>query len=446
MRPGPTRRANCIDYLKTLPSGIRVAYDDHGSLGTTAIGIFVGVGSRDESVDQEGMAHFLEHLVFKGAGPLDSHAIATQMDLLGGEVNAYTTRDYTCYYAKVLTPLAPQAWRLLWNMVAHPWLRDADVARERNVIKEELLEALDDLEDRCEMAYMKALWMDSALTHDVLGSAESLGQVNAQTLRDFYDKHYRPSNIAIAIAGDGTHNILALLEKEALVVTPKAPLPSLRHLPRAQALEVHDVQPSEQVQVLMGVAAPHLDSADYPATLLLSTIIGGQNTSRLWQRLREQDGLVYTVSTGYNAQPEWAEMSIHMALNPISVPEAMAAIAEEMQWFQQEGPSLDDIDRAIIQLETSLAFTRETPEGRMFRLGRYALCESCPPTNEFFIQRLRMVTAKDIQALSQKLWPHWEQVAIGVVGALAAPDPEASIRAWLKSPVTPRPSPFRRPH
>lgn len=428
--PGHTRRASYIDSLKTLKSGLRVAFDDHGSLGTTAIGIFVGVGSRDEAVHEAGMAHFLEHLVFKGAGSLDSRAIAAEMDLLGGEVNAYTSRDYTCYYAKVLTPLAIPAWNLLWTMVRHPWLREEDIAPERNVIKEELREAHDDLEDRCETAYMQALWQDFALTHDVLGSMKSLGQVNAANLSQFYSRHYTTNNMVVALAGDGTDGILTILDQ----LPPDAlmpPTPS-RHSPHPQALEIHDGHPSEQVQVLLGVAAPPLDSRDYPATLLLSTILGGQNTSRLWQRLREQEGLVYTVSTGYNAQPEWAEMSIHMALSPDSVPSALAAIAEEVQGFQEQGPSSDDLERAVIQIETSLAFSRETPEGRMFRLGRYALCRACPPDHEVFVQLLKDVTPSQVQQLSNKLWSSWDRVAIGTAGALDRRGAGSSIRQWLK--------------
>ncbi len=376
------------------------------------------------------MAHFLEHLVFKGAGSLDSHAIATQMDLLGGEVNAYTSRDYTCYYAKVLTPLATQAWNLLWNMVRHPWLHQTDVVRERNVIKEELLEAYDDLEDRCEMAYMKALWKDLSLTHDVLGSADSIDHINEAILRDFYDHYYAPTNIVVAVAGDGASTIVDLIEQ--IPAGSDGPLPTVRSRPSAQALEVIDVYPSEQVQVLLGVPGPHQDSKDYPAALLLTTILGGQNTARLWQRLREQEGLVYTVSTGYNAQPEWGEMSIHMALTANSIPDAMAAIAQEVQWFNEQGPSLPDIERAMMQIETNLAFTRETPEGRMFRLGRYALCQSCPPTTETFIQGLKAVTPKDIQALSRTLWSSWDQVAIGVAGTLGGGSLQ-TIRPWLKT-------------
>lgn len=376
------------------------------------------------------MAHFLEHLVFKGAGPLDSRAIATQMDLLGGEVNAYTTRDYTCYYAKVLTPLAPRAWNLLWNMVRHPWLSEEDIVRERNVIQEELLEALDDLEERCDMAYMKALWADPTLTHDVLGSPESLGKVTEETIKDFYQKHYGLDNIVIALAGDGTENLLTLLDD--LSSASENRISSVRSVPVSQAQEVYDVHPSEQVQVLMGVEAPRLDSAGYPTTLLLSTILGGQNTARLWQRLREQEGLVYSVSTGYNAQPEWAEMSIHMALNPRSLAAAMSAIADEIERFNQEGPSPDDLERAVIQLETSLAFNRETPEGRMFRLGRYGLCTACPPPNEIFVQGLSAVSPTEVQTLSQTLWSRWDRVAIGAAGALSSTGREASIRSWLK--------------
>ncbi|MHB1611204.1 MAG: M16 family metallopeptidase [Sulfobacillus sp.] len=415
-----------IDHFITLPSGMSVTYDDHGSLGTIAIGIFVGVGSRDEGPHQEGMAHFLEHLTFKGAKDRNSQQIAEVMDDLGGEVNAYTTRDYTCFYAKVLTPLAPRAWQLLSDLVQHPWLRPEDAERERNVVQEELLEAMDDLEDRCEVAYMESLYADRLITHDVLGSPESIRTMDLGSLNAFYQMHYVPANMVVAIAGEGTEELVERIVKKT---EPKRASLSIRHAPSPSPSHVHFERSAEQLQVLLGVPAPVLIDDAYPTALLLAMLLGGQNSSRFWQRLREKDGLVYTVSTGYNAQGDWAEMSTHMAVHPSSLNKAVNAIKSELRRFVDEGPAPQEVRRSVIQLATSFAFNRETPEGRMFRLGRYGLLGRAAENAESLLERIRQVRPDAIQRLAHTLWGDWTAVAVGTAGTL--PKKLANLRGDL---------------
>ncbi|MCL5972074.1 MAG: insulinase family protein [Firmicutes bacterium] len=404
-----------IDYLMKLPQGLTVAYDDHGSLGTMAIGIFIGAGSRDEGPEQEGAAHFLEHLAFKGAGDHNSRQIAELMDGLGGEVNAYTTRDYTCFYAKVLSPMALTAWELLWDLVRNPWLAEGDLDRERNVVQEELLEAWDDVEDRCEMAYMQSLYQDHQMTHDILGTPETIKGLSWDTIKSFYRQHYTPANMLVAIAGEGTMALLENIRKLDNIVGGEAPS---RLKPVPAPSHVHYHHKAEQLQILLGAPAPLLTQDEYPAALLLSTLLGGQNSSRLWQRLRETEGLVYTVSTGYNAQADWGELSIHMALNPGSLASALSATKSEVEQFIAHGPEAHEVQRALAQLTTSLAFTRETPDGRMFRLGRYGLLGQVPQSGDLLLDQLTRVTPRQVQTLAETLFGDWSRVAVGTAGNL----------------------------
>ncbi len=398
-----------------LPQGLTVAYDDHGSLGTMAIGIFIGAGSRDEGPEQEGAAHFLEHLAFKGAGDHNSRQIAELMDGLGGEVNAFTTRDYTCFYAKVLTPMALPAWQLLWSLVRDPWLSEKDLNRERNVVQEELLEAWDDVEDRCEMAYMQSLYQDRQMSHDVLGTPDTIKGLTLDTIKSFYRQHYTPSNMVVAMAGDGTMTLLEQIRQVDNMTGEVAPS-RLEPIPAPSYVHYH--HKSEQLQILMGAPAPVLTHDDYPEALLLSMLLGGQNSSRLWQRLRETEGLVYAVSTGYNAQSDWGELSIHMALNPGSLESALAATKSEVEQFIAHGPETHEVQRALVQLTTSLAFVRETPDGRMFRLGRYGLLGQVPQSGELLLDQLTRVTPRQIQTLAEALFGDWSQVAVGTAGVL----------------------------
>ena len=379
------------------------------------MGIFIGAGSRDEGSEQEGAAHFLEHLAFKGAGNHTSRQIAELMDGLGGEVNAYTTRDYTCFYAKVLTPMALPAWELLWDLVRNPWLAEGDLYRERNVVQEELLEAFDDIEDRCEMAYMESLYQDHQMRHDVLGTPDTIKSLTWDHIQSFYRQHYTPANMVVAIAGEGTMTLLDQIQQMENIVGGTAPS---RLTPIPAPSHVHYHHKAEQLQILIGAPAPVLTQDEYPVALLLSMLLGGQNSSRLWQRLRETEGLVYTVSTGYNAQADWGELSIHMALNPASLESALAATKSEVERFIAHGPEDHEVQRALMQLTTSLAFTRETPDGRMFRLGRYGLLGQVPHSGDVLLGQLARVTPRQIQLLAETLFGDWSRVAVGTAGIL----------------------------
>lgn len=407
-----------IDYLEILPSGLRLAWDDDGSQGTVSVAIYVGVGSRDESFAQWGSAHFLEHLLFKGAGPWDVKTLAARMDSLGGEVNAYTTRDYTACYAKVLALQAPDAWTLLRTLVFEPWLHADDVDRERQVIREELQEALDDPEDRCEEAYLEALYPSSSLAHDILGTQQSLTALTVGDLRAFYKQWYVPANMCVAVSGYGAESLASMIRRDMA-----APAPGNVFLPErppviAHGGEVHRQMPGGQVHLMFGAPAPRLGDPGHPAALLTAAVLGGQNSSRLWQRLREDAGLVYTVATGYSAQPDWAEMSTYLALQPENLTRALEITGSTLREFLEQGPTEDEMERARILLATNLAFVLETPEGRAGRLGRWGLLNQSPPTLKAVTRMLQNTGREEIMHTAQEIWGHPQTWAVATAGNL----------------------------
>ncbi len=430
------RRRRGIDYLQTLPSGLRLAWDDQGSLGTTAIGLFVGVGSRAETVASNwGAAHFLEHLVFKGAGTLDGAAIARAMDDLGGEINAYTTREHTVFYAKVLASRAWDAWQLLRTMVFYPRLATADVEKERQVIIAERHEALDDPEDRCEQAYMKSLYADADLVHDILGTGRSIRALSTARLKRFYRQWYRPAGMCVALSGQGAAALAdRIREQEMVPARPEVaavgepvtvpPIP----VPRELLLRAD----GEQVHTMVGTAAPPLDDPNYEATQLAATILGGQNSSRLWQQLREEAGLVYTVYAAYSAHSQWGDLSIYLAVHPRSLTEALRLAGNTLRTFLTQGPSPQEIERARVLITTALAFSLETPEGRMVRLGRWGLANAPPPSLADVRQRLEAVGPQDVQSVAKQLWTDPGEVALAAVGPI--PRRIAPLRSYFFSP------------
>lgn len=382
------------------------------------MGIFIGVGSRHEELEQWGQAHLLEHLAFKGAGTHSAKDIAAMMDQLGGEFNAFTTRDYTCFYSKVLTPLAEDSLHLLQDLVFSPHLQEADLGRERQVVEEEMREAHDDLEDQCEELYMAALFSDVRLTHDILGTPESLANTSINALQDFYHRWYRPPHIVFGASGEGAEDVTSSIGR---IVVPRSGEKGSIILPHDSGTVQQQVvkeMPAEQTHVIFGVKAPLFFEPEHETATLLAMILGGQNSSRLWQTLREEAGLAYTVSTGYSAQEQWAEMSSYFVVQPESVIEATTLFAEEMKRFIQEGPAIVEVKRAIIQVKTQLLFHLETPEGRLFRMGRLALSNRTAEPIERVLARLNAVTPDMVRELCRQLWGNPSQVAVAVVGKI----------------------------
>ncbi|PSR37620.1 MAG: insulinase family protein [Sulfobacillus thermosulfidooxidans] len=406
--------------MTPLSSGLTLAWDDYGSLGTTAIAFYVHVGSRDENPELFGAAHFLEHAVFKGARSWSARDIANIQDRLGGEINAFTTRDYTVFYAKVLASKAADALELLWAMVSEPWLREDDIGKERQVILEELLEAEDDLEDRATELYMAALYPDEQFHHDILGSRRSLRQLNAEQLKNFHRKFYHPDNITLVLSGEGVEELKVLAES---LRWPHPLGPSITPVRLGPKIGPHIEilsRPGEQVHVTMGVPAPRMFDADHDAALVLSTILGGQNSSRLWQRLREDEGLVYTVSASYSAMKDWGELSIYMAMSPQSVPQALEAATQEVMNLLEYGPTEEERAWALTQAETAMAFTMETPDGRMARLGAYAVYGASPLDPKARLSRLEQVSCEQIMRVSREILAvrPWAVAACGPVQGL----------------------------
>lgn len=411
-----TEGASIIDYRKLLPSGMTVAYDDIPAVGTTALAFFVHVGSRDETPEAWGVAHLLEHLVFKGAGDWDFREIAARMDMLGGDINAFTTREYTCFHAKVLDPYAEEAFLLLRDLVTRPWLRPEDIEREKRVVLEEMKESQDDPDEVTDQVYADALYADSSLTHDILGTPESLAQVGGEEVRAFFDHWYNPANMVFAVSGGGRD---ALVDRLASDPSKTSGTFSLPRKPPVLRLETRMRKaPWEQVHVMLGTKAPPRDGQDYYAALLLALSLGGQNSSRLWQRLREEAGLVYQVGTQYMAERDYGDMAIYLALGHEEVPQALTLMREEIESMAHDGPSREEILRSARLLETSLVFGLETPDGRVQRLGRYALWGESPPPVSSMIAQVRAVEPKRIRQLAEELWVMPEALAVAATGPI----------------------------
>jgi predicted Zn-dependent peptidase len=396
-----------------------VTYDDVPSVGTTALAFFVGVGSRHESPAEWGHAHLLEHLVFKGAGSRDFRAIAEEMDRLGADVNAFTTREYTCYYARVLDREAVNAYRLLVDLVCEPWLTAQDLEREKNVVLEELRETRDDPDEVVDLLITEALYQDSAYTHDVLGTADTIRAATPESVRRFYQRYYQPNNMVFAVSGGAAPALVDLVSREFAGPTAATRLPLGFSAPASAMGERRLDLDWEQVRLALGVLAPGRYHPDYAATLVFSSILGGQNSSRLWQRLREEEGLVYTVAAQYQPDSGHGDLVISLGLSRENVVHAVQCVREEVERLAQEGPSEAELLHTRNALQTMWVMNQETPDARVMRLGRYALDQVLPPSQGVVQDALNAVSAHDVQEAARP-WLRLEHVARAVAGPLVS--------------------------
>lgn len=382
--------------IERLPNGAILTWDAGGAPGSDALGIFLHVGGRDERTPEWGAAHFLEHLVFKGAGQSGPRQIADVMDRLGGDVNAFTTRDLTCYHAHVLDEDVRGGFELLWAMVTAPWLKAEDVDRERGVIREELREALDDAEDRAEQAFMEALWGPHAVARDVLGSEESLQSLTAEVLQGFWRDQYRPGRMVVALAGPGAVAALDFIRDHVAAWSPPGSARPKLGAPVARGGSKLVGVPGDQAQVVIGVPAVPWGHEQAMATRLLAIAFGGQNSSRLWQRIREQSGIAYHVGAQYSAQWDYADMTVAAGVAPEHLNRVVQEMAEEWAGLQARPIDAEELDRAKVQLRTGMVFSLETAEGRMHWLARWALADREPWSLEQFLAEVTAVTIDDV--------------------------------------------------
>lgn len=389
-----------------LANGGRLAIEAGAATGgSVAVAVFVGSGSRDERPGEWGAAHLLEHLAFKGAGGLGAEALADRMDRLGGDVNAFTTRELTCYHAHCLAGDWEGALDLVWNLAMKPHLQADDLERERGVVKAELMEALDDPEDRAEQAYLKALYGRHPVTKDVLGSHQSLNRMTAERVAAFHGRRYRAHHVTVVMAGDpeaGAERVYAAVADRIAELPADAADPPAER-PDAVGGERLARVPGDQAYVVLGWPAVPWTHPDAMAHRLLGVVLGGQNTSRLWQRIRERAGLAYHVGASYSGHDDHGDLSFSAGVAADQVRRVLWEMAEEWRDLRHQPPSAAELERARTQLKIGVAFQDEAPEGRMHRIARWASAGLAVPPVADLMAAIDRVGADDVVRVASGL-------------------------------------------
>lgn len=409
-------------YDKTvLDNGITVISERMDTMRSVAIGIWVSVGSRDEAYEDAGMSHFLEHMMFKGTPTRSAAEISQLFDRLGAELNAFTSKEYTCYYARVLDQHAPTAVEVLSDMVVSSLLADDAILSEREVVLEEISRAEDTPDDRVHELFARTLWPDHPLGRPVLGERETVGAFDHGKSAAFKQHHYATGSVVVAAAGDIDHHALVALVQRHLTL-PEGPAPERVHASpvtesRLQVLR----KETEQAHICWGVQA--LKSTDDERFVLsvLDATLGGGMSSRLFQEIREKKGLAYAVFSYHSLYQDTGAFTVYAGTRPGNMEEVVRLVREEIEKVVQDGITAEELDRAKESMKGQLVLGLESTRNRMTRLGK-ALATGTPLLSiDELVERVSAVTGDDVTALAQRLFTNGRTLAmIGPFGEEAA--------------------------
>lgn len=359
--------------VQRLASGLTVITETMPAVRSAALGLWVTAGSRGEAPGQEGMAHFWEHLAFKGTAKRTAADIARELDRLGGLANAFTGREETCYHARVAGDHLAAAFDVLADLVREPRPSAEDIALEAGVVAQEIAMVQETPEDLVNETFWAAVWSDPGLAHSILGSAASVAAFSPARLNAWREVHYAPARLMICAAGDVDHAALVGLTEDAFAgVPPGAAAPALPPggFRRAATAVEGD---SEQAHIILGFPAPGLASEERYALACLNAALGGQMSSRLFQEIRERRGLAYAISSEHQGTAAEGILTIYAAVAPERVSEALAVIRAEIESLAATGLAPAEFDQAKEHLSGLFILGAESTEERMFRLARNAL-------------------------------------------------------------------------
>ncbi|MDX6363549.1 MAG: hypothetical protein QOC85_2559, partial [Streptomyces sp.] len=408
----------------TLPGGLRIVTETLPSVRSATFGIWAHVGSRDETPALNGATHYLEHLLFKGTHKRSALDISSAIDAVGGEMNAFTAKEYTCYYARVLDTDLPLAIDVVCDMLTGSLIEQADVDAERGVILEEIAMTEDDPGDCVHDLFAHTMLGDTPLGRPVLGTVDTVNALGADRIRRFYKKHYDPTHLVVACAGNVDHNkvvrqVRAAFEKAGALrvpdASPVAPRDGRRVLRTAGRVELLG-RKTEQAHVVLGM--PGLPRTDDRRWALgdLNTALGGGMSSRLFQEVREKRGLAYSVYSYTSGFADCGLFGVYAGCRPNQVHDVLKICRDELDQVAEIGLSDDEIGRAIGQLQGSTVLGLEDTGALMNRIGKSELCWGEQMSVDDMLARIASVTPDEVRSVAHDILG--QRPSLSVIGPL----------------------------
>ena len=406
-------------------SGLRVVTDSLPQLRSVAVGFWVGTGARDEDDPRSGASHFLEHLLFKGTPTRSALEIAEAVESVGGEMNAFTSHEYTAFYVRVPDARLELALDILSDVVWSPTIDAEEMDAERKVILEEINMRDDAPDELLHDLLAEAIFPDHPLGRSVLGTPDSISAMSRDAVVDYHAEHYHPSNVVVAAAGNLEHDhVVELVERGLAARTGSAgrrPGRVMSPFPPSRPLEVLR-RPTEQAHLAIGLRAFSRDDPDRFALTVLNQVLGGGMSSRLFQEVREKRGLAYSVYAYRAAYEEIGAMAVYAGTTPARVTETLGVLNAELDRIVADGGVSDrELDAAKGHLTGSMALGLESSSSRMHRLGRSELTLGEIPTLDELVDAVNAVTPADVARVVDRVFSSTDRT-LTVVGPFDASD------------------------
>jgi predicted Zn-dependent peptidase len=381
-----------------LPGGLRVVTESLPAVRSVALGIWVGVGSRDEDLSHAGATHYLEHLLFKGTSRRTALEISAEMDAAGGEMNAFTAKEYTCYYARVLDADLPLAVDILSDMVTSSLIAPKDVDAERNVVLEEIAMNEDDPSDTVHEAFTAKLFGDTPLGRPILGTTDSINAITRDQIFEHYQARYTPEHLVVAAAGNLDHDTVVELVRQ-----PGQP---------AGVGTTLVSRGIEQANLVLGCPALARTDERRFALGVLNAAFGGGMSSRLFQEVREKRGLAYSVYSFSGQHADTGVWGIYVGCLPSKADEVLAICTEEISRLVDGGLTDAELTRGKGQVRGSIVLSLEDPSSRMSRLGKSELVyPRLEPVDEV-LAAIDAVSHDDIRSIANEILTRPKTLAV----------------------------------
>jgi predicted Zn-dependent peptidase len=401
-----------------LPNGLILLTERMEYMRSVAMGVWIKSGSRCEAAETNGISHFVEHMLFKGTRSRTAQHIAREMDSIGGNLDAFTGKETICFNVKSLAEHVPIALDVLADLVLNPVFDLPDIERERGVILEEIKIDEDNPEVLVHELFTQAFWKDHPLGWPILGTTATVAGLNKRSLVDYHSDRFHGGNMIFAAAGNLDHDDFA--ETIAVKFSTLAGGATLHELPAPKA-EARIVQRNkkslEQVQICLGLPAPPITDESRYATLILNTVLGGGMSSRLFQTIREERGMAYSIYSDLSPYRDTGTLCVYAGTSAGKALEVVDLILDEFRKLKQELLSIEELTRAKDQVKGNILMGLESSNARMANLARQEMYFHEFITVDEIIARINEVSAAQVQTMAQRLFDP-ARIAVTLLGRL----------------------------
>lgn len=408
-------------YSKKFPSGLRLVVKKIDGLLSVSMGLLVGTGSCFETEQENGISHFIEHMMFKGTPKRNAFEISDAMDRIGAQSNAFTSKDTTCYYAKSTSEHLEEAFEILSDFVLHSTFPESEMDREKGVVLEEIAMVEDTPDDLCLDVLAEAYYGTAGYGRTILGPSDNVRRFTREDLCAYIAECYNPANIVVSLAG----NVDPRFAEELVEKYMESELVKRAFTPRAKQIEprgqsLFRSKDIEQVHFAFGYPSFPREDKRMDAAMVVNAVLGGGMSSRLFQRVREQLGLAYTVYSFISSYTEGGSLTVYAGVNPNNVQKACDAIDETIDTLRKNMITPEELARGKEQLKSSLIMAQENTATQMIAYGKYMLYNDSILDMEKRIRELGALTLDDC-ALALEDSFHTDHAATAAVGKIDAP-------------------------